>query len=128
MTTYTLPTTSNPGGPAVAITNVYECGKTSTPSWMSFTDSSNLVLKFNKPPLSAIGTHSFCLDLTDGVCTNTFSFTVEISATSYQALTNIGPPVFDSPLPQISLTPNQTLTYKIPSISDPDNDNFSVTV
>ena len=91
MTTYTLPSTSNPGGPAVTITNVYECGKTSTPSWMSFTDSSHLVLKFNQPPLSAIGTYSLCLDLTDGVCTHTFSFTVEISATNSTANTTVKP-------------------------------------
>ena len=68
--------------------------------------------------------------LSDGTDPTIFTFSVKVIAalSSAKSLMNIGPPVFFSALPQISVTPNQTFIYKIPSITDPDDDKYTVTV
>lgn len=102
--TYALPTASDPEASTVTMTAVQN-GAPSLPSFITFSGGVFTIVG------NSIGTYIIDVTLSDGVNTPVSSFSIIVSSTS--------PPTFVSPLVTQNILLGNTVTYALPSTSDP---------
>lgn len=111
---------------AIVNLSLFEIGTGALPNFITV-DLANLVINLSPLSSTEYRTYSMQLKMITTYYTVTANFDVTTLAIA-SAPPNLGPPMFDEPIPDITVKVGSIETYTLPSMSDVDGDSFGGTL